>query len=198
MLTVTTFCFSVPSISLAQTTDIPASSDFSIGEKWVWIVKDGLTGSEERRITRTVAMDEGILKFSRLNGRTYPISQHNFINRPANKPWRVWPLEVGRKWKYDGDWIKTSTGTLSNTKQDVEVVSFEEVTVPAGTFMAFKIEHKGGSDRPSTSRPGQYVYTPQIDTYWYAPSVKADVKHIGKSDYDNTIVELVSYEKPSP
>jgi hypothetical protein len=41
----------------------------------------------------------------------------------------------------DADWASPD-GTTGNAKQDVEVVA-EEVPVPAGKFMAFKLVHRG-------------------------------------------------------
>jgi hypothetical protein len=74
----------------------------------------------------------------------------------------------------------------------VEVTAFEEITVPAGKFMAFKIEHRGYF-RNSSSNTGR-----QDDTYWYAQEAKADVKQERKSGRPVWISELTSYKRAAP
>ena len=63
------------------------------------------------------------------------------VNEPSAKPWRVWPrpLAVGKQWSVDLEYVRPDR-TTGNLKQDARVVANEEVTVPAGKFMAFKIE----------------------------------------------------------
>ena len=76
--------------------------------------------------------------------------------------------------------------------QDAEVVAQEEVSVPAGKFMAFKIEYRGWY-RNSRGSSGK-----QNDTYWYAPEVKADVKHIRDDGYNMYTRELINYKRAAP
>jgi len=72
------------------------------------------------------------------------------------------------------------------------VVAYEEVTVPAGKFMAFKIEHRGWF---RNSRGSSGI---QKDTYWYAPDAKADVKHIRDDEYNMYTRELISSKRGAP
>jgi len=182
-------CLSVPAISQAQTAEIPALSSFNVGDKWEWRRIDDRTKQEEGRFSRTVVKIDGILQFS--NGiRNRQISE-DFLGIPSAKPWRVWPLEVGKKWAYESDWTRAD-GVTGNTQQDVAVVAHEEVTVPAGKFMAFKIEHRGyyRNSRGSNGR--------QNDTFWYAPDAKANVKLTRDDGYNLYTQELVSYKKVAP
>jgi hypothetical protein len=85
------------------------------------------------------------------------------------------PLTVGKKW--DCKFQKKRTTGI--TERDLKIArfkveSYESVTVPAGTFQAFKItviieRIKGGKIKESAS-------------YWYAPKVKQLIKRIRKGN----------------
>lgn len=178
-----------PAISHAQKAEMPGPASFVVGDTWLWRQVDNRTKLEEGQQTRTVVMEGGILRFS--SGRGSSQISTSFIGNPSRKPWRVWPLEVGKKWGYDEDWTRRD-GVTGNTQQDAQVVAYEEVTVPAGKFMAFKIEHRGWY-RTSRGSNGR-----QDDTYWYAPDAKADVKHIRDDGYNMYTRELISYKRGAP
>ncbi|MDP2263668.1 MAG: hypothetical protein Q8K24_10985 [Hydrogenophaga sp.] len=74
----------------------------------------------------------------------------------------------------------------------VEVVAYEEVTVPAGKFMAYRIEHRGYF-KNSNGNSGR-----QDDTYWYSPEVRMDVKQERRSGRPVWVSELISHKKPAP
>lgn len=77
-----------------------------------------------------------------------------------------------------------------------KVVTLEKVTVPAGSFDAYKIELRG-----SVRRLGFVQYTILVDV-WYAPSVKRVVKQVretrrgfgSRDSIDLDMLELVSYK----
>jgi uncharacterized caspase-like protein len=77
-----------------------------------------------------------------------------------------------------------------------KVVKMEKITVPAGSFDAYKIE-LGGAVR----RSGFLQYTIRIDI-WYAPSAKRIVKQVretkrglgSRDTIDTDVLELVSYK----
>lgn len=181
-------CFAGPAASYAQKAEMPAPSIFNAGDTWEWRQIDNRTTLEEGKRTRTVVKVDGTLMFS--NGANNSQISQAFIGEPASKPWRVWPLEVGKKWVYDGDWVRAD-GMRGNTKQDAEVVAYEEVTVPAGKFMAFKINYRGFY-RNSRSNGKQH------DTYWYAPDANADVKHVRDDGGNMYTRELTIYQRGSP
>jgi hypothetical protein len=185
-------CLTVSPLSRAQRAELPAPESFKIADRWEWRQIDNRTKVEEARPTRTVVSIDGALHFS--NGTTtsqIPSTMTDGTNKPSSKPWRVWPLEVGKKWSVSTDWIRPDgvTGTL---KQDAEVVAFEEIVVPAGTFMAFKIEHKGWY------QSSQGYRGKQNDTFWYSPEAKADAKHLRDDGYNLYTRELVSYRREAP
>lgn len=79
------------------------------------------------------------------------------------------PLKVGKKWsgKYSG--YRADTGGKWDSTVDFQVVAFEDVTVAAGTFKAYRIEYVdkwvSGSFRGSNKSVG-----------WIAPEVGYYVK----------------------
>ncbi|HEY6281237.1 MAG TPA: hypothetical protein VIW72_05505 [Burkholderiales bacterium] len=183
-------CASVPVMSMAQKAEMPEPKDFLVGDSWEWRQFDNRTKQEEGKFNRSVIRVNGILRFQSETGRSFQIS-NAFLGHPGQtKPWRVWPLEVGKEWVYDEDW--TESGVSGNTRQNAKVVAYEDVTVPAGKFMAFKIEYKGWY---RNSRGSSGI---QFDTYWYAPEAKADVKRLRDDGFNNWTRELVNYKRGTP
>lgn len=80
------------------------------------------------------------------------------------------PMTVGKSW--DSHHIRRFTsGTLDVSAHD-EVVAFERVQVPAGSFDAYKIVSRG-----TNAKQLERLYSaPFTATYWYAPSVKRIIK----------------------
>jgi len=78
-----------------------------------------------------------------------------------------WPLQVGKQWSQKAEYWDARKGDNSVQQVDslFKVTGYEAVTVPAGTFHAFKLKR--------TSRVDQ-----GFDEYWYAPEVKNIVKRI--------------------
>ena len=184
----------VPSACNAQSAQLPSPADLDIGDTWKWQQSDDRTKVKEPTRYLTVVgirgeklLSNGAQEF-RLSdyyvdgGYPLPGSDRKVVARP----WRVWPLEVGKKWTFDMDWIRQD-GVTGHTRQDVEVAAFEQVEVPAGKFMAFRIVHKGFYSN-SNNASGK-----QDDTYWYAPDVKADVKSTRDDRFNFYTRELLSY-----
>ena len=77
------------------------------------------------------------------------------------------PIYIGKKWKKMMSTIPLRGSTEVNYLNEYQVISYEDVVVPAGTFKAFKIEIK------------QTNYT--ISAFgkvhiWYSPEVKSIIK----------------------
>jgi hypothetical protein len=103
------------------------------------------------------------------------------------------PMAVGQRWRYATEWLfkpKMSRGTLD---VEVAVVRRESVTVPAGTFQAYRLEARGelGGHSPSNT-----FYAGQVTTtYWYAPAARAVVKSVHHNPYQGTTtVQLVDWK----
>jgi hypothetical protein len=178
--------------SHAQTADAPPPATFTAGERWEWQHVDNRTSLALPAVTVIVVnLDGGLRMF---DGTThYPLDAWFTDDglSASPKPWRVWPLAVGKTWMVDSDRLRPD-GILVNVRQDVTVVAYEEITVPAGTFMAFKIVHRGWY------RNSRHSHGELNDTYWYAPVAKADVKHIRQILGNVTTRELTSYKRAAP
>lgn len=101
-----------------------------------------------------------------------------------------WPLEVGKSWTasysyYDGISRRSWNPIVAYWK----VVAYEDVTVPAGTFKAFRLESSPGTNNAVEL------------TVWYAPDVKLIVKRTSERmsnhylGYGKFTTELVRMEK---
>ena len=101
-----------------------------------------------------------------------------------------WPLFVGKQWTanltyHDHVRERSWSPVVSYWK----VASYEDVTVPAGTFKAFRLEQSPGTNNGTSV------------TDWYAPELKAIVKRIFERShnhylgYGKFITELVKIEK---
>ena len=103
------------------------------------------------------------------------------------------PLAVGKRWRYESDWlfkVKGSSGTMS---VEVAVTAYEKVRVPAGEFDAFRLV----STRQVRGRSsfGSVIDGENVSTFWYAPAARAVVKAVSRNPYIGpSTVELVDYE----
>jgi hypothetical protein len=181
-----------PAMTLAQKAEAPAPAMFKFGETWQWKQIDNRTNQEVQTSTITVVNMAGQLRF--FNGESDESIDGWFRDgwlSPSAKPWRAWPLLVGKKWSVDAQRVRPD-GITAKVKQDAEVVAYEEITVAAGRFMAFKIVHRG-SYRNSRDSGGELN-----DTYWYAPDAKADVRHVRQILGHLYTRELISYRRGAP
>jgi len=137
-------CSNVPNSSATEiVTEKPTLSDYTVGEKWVWkykgVTTEGEVRSEGEDAREIVVIDEVLGMV--IGTDTIQVTD---IVKPeeSETPLYDWPLEVGKKWKYEKNWT-SQDGTKGASSQDVEILSYKEETVEAGTFMAFTIKYKG-------------------------------------------------------
>lgn len=79
------------------------------------------------------------------------------------------PLYVGKKWEKMVSGID-SASMQRNYVYVYKVLSFEDVTVPAGTFKAFKVEREQRDFNQKTAGASFVTYL------WYSPDLKREVK----------------------
>lgn len=168
----------------------PTVADYTIGEKWVWKYK-GVTTQGEVRSDGTdareiVNLNEGL--GLTIENDTIPLEDIVAVDK-SETPMYKWPLKVGKSWTYEKKWT-SQDGTVGSQSQDVEVVSFKEETVKAGTFLAYTIVYKG---KITNSRG----YNANTEDIWlYAPELKNFIKLTqiqGDFIYNE---ELISYANP--
>jgi len=167
----------------------PTLSDYAVGEKWVWkykgVTTEGVVRSDGKDAREIVSVD-GVLGMV-IETDTIPVAD---IVKPeiSETPMYDWPLEVGKKWKYEKNWT-SQDGTKGTQSQDVEILSFKEETVEAGTFMAYTIQYKG---KITNSRG----YSAEAkDVWWYAPALKNFIKLTQTQGDFLYVEELIKYSK---
>jgi hypothetical protein len=171
-------------------TQQPTLADYQVGEKWVWKYKGVTTEGEVRsdgEDTREIVSVDGVLGMS-IGNDTIPVTD---IVKPdeSETPKYDWPLEVGKKWKYENNWT-SQDGTTGSQSQDAEVLSYQEETVAAGTFMAYTIKYTGNT---SNSRG----YSADEEEIWlYAPAIKNFIKLTQNQGEFSYVEELIEYSKP--
>lgn len=104
----------------------------------------------------------------------------------------AFPLRVGKRWRYESDWTFKPKASRGRTVVDVAVAGREQVSVPAGTFDAYKLVAKGSLH--GTSPINSQYAGETMETYWYAPAARAIVKSVRHNPYLGTsTVELLEY-----
>ena len=168
----------------------PTLADYQVGEKWVWKYKGITTEGEVRsegEDTRAIVSVDGVLGMT-IGNDTIPITD---IVKPeeSETPKYDWPLEVGKKWKYENSWT-SQDGTTGSQSQDAEILSYQEETVEAGTFMAYTIRYTG---KITNSRG----YSANEEEVWlYAPSLKTFIKLTQTQGDFVYVEELIAHSKP--
>ena len=97
----------------------------------------------------------------------------------------LWPLWVGKSWTATFTYDDRVQGTkFEGFREEYTAQAYEDITVPAGTWKAFRIHSQTG--RTST-------------TVWYAPDIKLIVKRSNETATDQSsghtkfVYELVEY-----
>lgn len=171
-------------------TEKPTLNDYEIGEQWTWDWRRSVNGEvrAQGKDYQEVVKYKNTLGFN--NGKDTLTIAAILDRKPSKTPRYDWPFKVGKKWRYEVKW-SNDEGTTGKTSQDAEIVSYDEVTVTAGKFMAYKIEYKG---RISNSRgfDGKLV-----DIWWYAPAIKTYIKHTQDDGEGIYVNELIKYSNPN-
>ena len=190
----TVVCISILTLTACgnqpKVTKQPMLADYQVGEKWVWKYKGVTTSGEVRsdgEDIREIVSIDGVLGM-KIGNDTIAVAD---IVKPekSKTPKYAWPLVVGKKWKYENSWT-SQDGTTGTQSQDAEVLSYQEETVEAGTFMAYKIKYTG----KTTNSRG---YSADEEEIWlYAPATKTFIKLTQTQGDFNYVEELIEYSKP--
>jgi hypothetical protein len=105
-----------------------------------------------------------------------------------------WPLYVGKTWTATYTFNDRLQGmTVGPVNVEYRATTYEDVTVPAGSWKAFRIESESGGS--------------SFSTIWYSPDIKLIVKRInettvghpmGRTKLVYEIIDYIAAEKPSP
>jgi len=196
LITVVWFIAVLASNARAQSADPPR---FSVGDTWVrsnGIVLTVTRADDSETIIRgfygaacpdcLVTVDKDFKPVAVTDAEGKALDAARLRGLPLGKGWKLfnWPLQTGKAWTTSGH-LASRMGTPLAVSVDVRVLAFEEVTTQAGTFKAYRIEQAWRS--VSSERTDGW-----INTFWYAPEVKANVK-FEPNDARQVAWELVSY-----
>ena len=180
--------------AVAQKADVP---DVKVGDQWQFVMYYTVPSTTPNRawvITSVTSM--GIVGTE--NGEPLSLTRElNVLESPRNKDSNPkalsFPLVVGKRWRYDSNWVFKPKGSKGSIIVDVAVVGHERVKVPAGEFDAFKLVAKGSLS--GTSPINSQYAGETTTTYWYAPTARAIVKSVYHNPYLGTsTVELVAFQ----
>ena len=169
-------------------------TQFKVGERWSYREIDLFTKLELRRFTNRVsAITESEVLFN--DGSLVTDLLGNFIKRPpgwqyTGAQFYIQEYALGKRWSTRFR-VLTPNGFDSETEIDFRVVEREEITVPAGTFTAYRVEGDGWGRAPRGVVKLRVVY-------WVAPEIKrvvaSDTKrsHFSGSVLNNERLELTA------
>lgn len=108
-------------------------------------------------------------------------------------PWFAFPMYEGKTWDQTFKWqTQDAMPVVGTSNMKGKVIGWEDITVPAGTFTALKVE----VTNRSFGKGGAADYMRM--TYWYVPEVKRFVKFDFHSQWEGTVqADLVAYKPAS-
>lgn len=180
--------------ALAQTADRP---QVKVGDQWQFVVYYSLPSTKPNRswVITSVSPERVV---GTENGELLVLTPDlGILDSPqggeSNPKPLSFPLEVGKRWRYTGDWVFKPKGSKGSFVVDVAVTGYEKVTVPAGEFDAFKLVRKESVS--GTSPIGSQYDAVITTTYWYAAAAHAIVKSVRHNPYLGVSnIELVGFQ----
>jgi uncharacterized protein DUF3108 len=138
-----------------------------------------------------------LVKVFEPNGKIY-VSWEPYTHTDIGQAWMNFPFQVGRTWNKNRNRYKTERGVRVfdyNIQSRYNVLAYEEITVPAGTFKTFKIKHEQTETTNGNKHSG-------VRYLWYAPEVGYYAKREADASSDKNYwekepgYELVSITPP--
>ena len=199
------FLLFLPEYPAAQEIDPGA---VRVGDRWSYDVKDDLTGDfkvsmtfevvevNEKEITtrvhyrgkpppRTMIFD---LDWGRIDDGLWKVRPHGIGIKK--------PLEVGKKWRSRAQATNMRSGVVLRASGVAKVAGQEQVTTPAGTFDAFRVEMRVRSINTKDQTKSSIMNL----VVWYAPAVNRWVKRkvekrAERRLRDSYVEELTEYSR---
>ena len=197
-----------------------AQPEFSVGDQWIYLVRDGYNGEVLRTYSEKIIaitedqvrmrssgppLDTGSTETYRPDGNPIDIltpRAATAVRYTAYYPAYIFPLEVGNSWQQD---VVIGSANSKNIRAVLhgKMVGWEHVVVPAGQFDALKIRREIYLDDEEFWRWG--TVASHVD--WYVPGIHRFVRQEEHSEYieksgrypnnirrgDWTITELLGY-----
>jgi len=176
---------------------VSGSNRYHLGDDFYYKDTNMLTQQSRVRESKVTFADDNRVEFN--NGANIQDQMGNLIkNRYSTKdPFNlVAPsdLALGKKW-HTAFRSTNPAGEVSTVYYDYKVTALENVTVPAGTFTAFRIEGNGFAFGARSSTPNEVVYWIDPRTFFAIKSITKFGRPGSMLAYD--IEELVSFA-PGP
>ena len=180
--------------ALAQKAEPP---QVSVGDQWQFVVYYTVPSTTPNRAWVITSVTPTRIDGTENGGEAVSLTRElNIVDTPrenvSNMKMLAFPLEVGKKWRYESNWHFKPTGSKGTYTSNVAVVAYEKIRVPAGEFDAFKLVERRAMRGKS---PKNSIIDAETNlTYWYAPAANAIVKSIYLNPYIGpSTVELVEY-----
>jgi hypothetical protein len=180
--------------ALAQKTERP---EVKVGDRWQFVRYYSVAATKPNLTWEIHSVTETEISGTE-NGEPLRMTPDlNVVDSPernqSNPRALSFPLEIGKRWRYDTDWMFKPKASKGSMVVDVEVVAHERISVAAGEFEAFKLVSKG---RVSGTSPINSQYDAVITTtYWYAAAPRAIVKSVTDNPYlGASTVEMVAFQ----
>jgi serine/threonine protein kinase len=201
----------------AEAAQIPRRAnrpEIRVGEAWVLQSRNVSTGEKVEIRLRAVSIDGDRIVAEVADGLGMRIFTRDWnlveektgTNDQTAKPfWPFlrFPLEVGQKWEtpFEVETTNSAFRRIATWNWKAQVTAAERVTVPAGTFGAFRIEYEGTFHQENLSaRRGTRSFSGiHKETAWYAPAagriVKREVQQSSPPNnfFEQHVVELLSF-----
>ena len=173
-----------------------AASRLRAGDSYEFVLKDGLTGvaigtarAELKRVSEFELVGEATgMRSSRVTSEGFVLEDGNGKYDP---PWPTTPggeFQVGKKWSARSVFTPPNGGK-SWVDIDAHISSRESVTVPLGTFNAYRIDYL------FAFQDGRRIKS----TFWYQPDLGYAVKFVREIRRNNTpdilIREMTAYKR---
>jgi hypothetical protein len=182
-----------------------AAPEVHVGDIWKFRTLDGFTNETQFEATQRVVEinDREIVIQLRNTGKDksslrYFTRDWNMVDTDDGKydpyyPEFQFPLAAGATWSEKYTWLPMA-GAASSGYVKATVAAQEKVTVPAGTFDAYRIER----DVETRANNETAVVTTTHMTTWYAPAVRRFVRREWTVTRDGRVrgktrIELVEY-----
>ena len=171
-------------LSFGASAQIIERPDIRVGERWSWQHINGMANEKDFTIIEDVTevTDSEIHTRIRTKGKSgSAISAYTKEWNPVdvvsarydpNLKRLAFPLQTGKTWDGTADKMLFSNGKHGKFLLKGKVGALEKITVPAGTFDAYRIELT--LDASGTDEDANIGHT--VETNWYAPSIKQYVK----------------------
>lgn len=161
-----------------------SSPDVHVGDRWAWQHINGMANEKDYTLIEDVVEVSATEIRTRIRRRgvvgnviaTYskewnPVDMANAQYDPYLKRYSF-PLHAGASWDGDADKIVLSNHRHGRFSVHGQVESVETVTVPAGTFQAYKVVVDAAAI--GTNEDANVGMTREI--HWYAPQIKHEIR----------------------